>query len=858
VNPIFLSETGKEPVLGFDCFPETCYCQKYNRSDYTELQIITPTTVTSVTAHLIDPDGRKIRQIYALKATNIPIKDISVYDLLVRFDVPEGYYRIMVEIHGAGITACTLYSDCLHIAENHECTTLIEYRNSENFLSTIFDTGITFAIRVEGGFYPKSERPESQDTQYQNELIDFTLLQSIPYSVHAFTAGGARGMPMRIMDRVNRAFSCNELKIKDYYWSKIEGAKFQATEADNYDLRTWTIDIAKKGRQDVYVASCGRHISCKAEWDGWSCRALASSSEGLLWTNVMEGWCTAFAAPDGTVYFYSPEYNRGIMKANGGDVLPTNITSGVFSKIVSAPDGTIYFLAGDGWPPVARGVFKKAPDSDVIVQTDIYSESWYDALLMPDGSILFAGDGAVRFLDGELVAHYEGGGFSKIFTINGVIYVSDGGNIYRFDPDSGDADYFIWIWGGAYTGIIPAPDGTVFLVNFNAAGITRLNLETGASILTNIADRRFTFGFAASDGNIYFGGNISIPGNSAQGIYMYDADTDAIVQTNITTDMFNFAIEHPDGSVFFGSNGSPGGLYKRPAGGGDIFKLNVDEGISERFLYGVIAADGTMFFGGGDEGGLDIQMLTHGSDTLITLSLGESYGWMMTQSGAESGSGVVYFTTNGEGIIKYVRAVPATETDLYPMRLIYQKLEGDKVVGTVLYSILDFINDEYIEMNYEDYLASTPEYVAARCAALLHKIEKCADFTPPAYNVIHSILEVSRSEIEIEWQLSGVSIDYVSTQNGEDFPIDVQILGDAEWLTVNSEGGRININVQTNSAQEERITEIEVKQSGNDCLSHVIAVKQLEGVKEVIAYDEDTAISWGQDSLGREIIIYIY
>lgn len=202
------------------------YYQKYQTDESVTIQILSDFLPT---ARLIDADTGYVYDPtipVVLKPTNIVDQTFSVYEITIDFSaVDSGRYRLQV-----------LYTDDLdedqvvdfhpiEVSDEHPNTLVIDYKNSENNFSIVFDTGIVFRLRVEGDI--KEYDPESDDTIYNDQIHNTTLLSSIPYDKYRLFVGPSGGIPPFMRKRVNLAFSCDEKKINNVYYEKIEGAKWE-------------------------------------------------------------------------------------------------------------------------------------------------------------------------------------------------------------------------------------------------------------------------------------------------------------------------------------------------------------------------------------------------------------------------------------------------------------------------------------------------------------------------------------------------------------------------------------------------------------------------------------------------------
>jgi hypothetical protein len=129
---------------------DRCYFQKWQRTDTSRLQILSDFSditfeiidlITGATALSVDPIDME---------SSIVGQSFKVYEFPLTFSLlEEGLYVGKISYTGE-FQRIELYSEPMDVREHHEETILISYKNSENNFSIVFDTDITFHLRVEG------------------------------------------------------------------------------------------------------------------------------------------------------------------------------------------------------------------------------------------------------------------------------------------------------------------------------------------------------------------------------------------------------------------------------------------------------------------------------------------------------------------------------------------------------------------------------------------------------------------------------------------------------------------------------------------------------------------------------------
>jgi hypothetical protein len=268
---LYIANLNPLPLYAREQIPSDGYAVKYGQGDMTCLQMYCLDSAFEIKIYLRDVSDRYITE-YAVNTSTVSGDGGSItrfYTSLIKFSqVAEGGYYIEVSIKNNVGETCSYYSPCIEVRAKHENTFLIEYFNSENVHDVLFDNGTSFALRVEGGFLPKSYVPKVQETVYQNQKVEFRLLSSTPYNANILTAGLERGIPDWIFDKVHRSLSCDGLIIENVAMTKPEGAEWTATEVDGYGFRTWKIELVQANDNISRPVLCIEQAiySCDFEW----------------------------------------------------------------------------------------------------------------------------------------------------------------------------------------------------------------------------------------------------------------------------------------------------------------------------------------------------------------------------------------------------------------------------------------------------------------------------------------------------------------------------------------------------------------------------------------------------------------
>lgn len=115
-------------------------------------------------------------------------------------------------------------SEPLSIAENHRGTVHVDYYHSQNKPSLLYKiSGVRFSMLVPAAIVDYS--PASTDTQYEDGEYNAQLLASQAYRTCKFAL--TQRVPEWVLDKLNRAFSCDTVTIDSKAFTKEMGAKWE-------------------------------------------------------------------------------------------------------------------------------------------------------------------------------------------------------------------------------------------------------------------------------------------------------------------------------------------------------------------------------------------------------------------------------------------------------------------------------------------------------------------------------------------------------------------------------------------------------------------------------------------------------
>lgn len=242
-NPIrFIFPTGKgsrfDTTAAVDLInsfqSKKCYFQKWTTSDSTRLQLLSDFPNITCKVYELYTNAEVLDIAPIDMDTQVLEQTFSVYEIPLDFSLlDEGEYYMEITYEDNESAVHTYISEPLMVREDYdEPTVLLQYRNSDNNFSVIFDTDIVFDLRVEG--LVTDFNPESDDVVYNDQKRNATLLDSIPYRTFTLYVGNAEGVASWMADKVNRAFACNIISVDGDYYEKTEGASWEISRAEEY------------------------------------------------------------------------------------------------------------------------------------------------------------------------------------------------------------------------------------------------------------------------------------------------------------------------------------------------------------------------------------------------------------------------------------------------------------------------------------------------------------------------------------------------------------------------------------------------------------------------------------------------
>lgn len=234
VCPLFFN------TLKYEYANEGSFRQCFDLSDGILLQVFCDEGETP-TAYIND-------KIYSSRSS-ISFKSHSVNDKVQMFYTyvypSEGVYTITID---------GKESNEFEVCEN-SCGALVEYTHKDNNspFDNIFwigDTGLTFKLRIPGGFKPSGVSIEVDNEQFLNQYQEIVELYSIPYTTRVFSMGDVNGLPYYIAELMNRILCLSDVKINGDSYVREGNSKPEKVETiGKKELFMWSVTLRLRDRR---------------------------------------------------------------------------------------------------------------------------------------------------------------------------------------------------------------------------------------------------------------------------------------------------------------------------------------------------------------------------------------------------------------------------------------------------------------------------------------------------------------------------------------------------------------------------------------------------------------------------------
>lgn len=234
---------------------KVCFYQKWSNDDLVKLQYTS--NVGGIIIRMYDENGVLVlTQVMATGQQDELQPTFYIREITISLaSYPKGKYFFTRDIAGV-ITYSEPFkivdiSDSDVCLENQDPTLYMEYSHYEPYAGIKFFSGIELALRIPGIIRYKN--PGSKDNVYEDQLLNVTMVNSVPYRLMQLVVGGNYGVPPWFIDKVARAGGCSNWKFDGRLYTKNEGATFEPVSLEDYPMKGWAIDLREKLNRDSVI-----------------------------------------------------------------------------------------------------------------------------------------------------------------------------------------------------------------------------------------------------------------------------------------------------------------------------------------------------------------------------------------------------------------------------------------------------------------------------------------------------------------------------------------------------------------------------------------------------------------------------
>jgi hypothetical protein len=237
------------------------YFQPWQQNDIIDLQCIT-NGLGPVSVQFYDANGNVVLTDSLTQTTDAAVASPTIlYQKsfgLSSFN-PGIYYIVLTA--GTGGTVVQFISEPLNIQVDHSNTLLFEYSNSRNKQSTIFSSGYSPSMRVEG--WLDGYMPGAHFTAYEDQPSDVTVINGIPYDTHVLNIGSpqasnAWGVPNWVIKKLNKILILDNTSCDGLGITRNLDKEFTRVDVPGWPMKYWILEIREaKNRDGVTLTTTG-------------------------------------------------------------------------------------------------------------------------------------------------------------------------------------------------------------------------------------------------------------------------------------------------------------------------------------------------------------------------------------------------------------------------------------------------------------------------------------------------------------------------------------------------------------------------------------------------------------------------
>lgn len=229
------------------------YCQPYQQSDTIIFQFMTNDNVhTHYTAQLLDKDGLLYSTIgnpYEFSAT---YDSLSAYRFTIPlYNIAEGTYFLRIQYYDGVSEQVLIISEPFEVKQIHPKTIRIDYHNSFNDWSYVFESGVVPQFRVHGCI--SEVKPDSKFNVYEDQPLNTEMVSGIAFRQLVLSVGhGRKGVPEWIADKLERIFLCDTIKVEGKAVTRESGSKWEKNNNDGLPLSWYSLKLRERYNTDTY------------------------------------------------------------------------------------------------------------------------------------------------------------------------------------------------------------------------------------------------------------------------------------------------------------------------------------------------------------------------------------------------------------------------------------------------------------------------------------------------------------------------------------------------------------------------------------------------------------------------------
>ena len=229
---------------------EVSFRQPFSPDDIITLYV--ETNYTPVQADVLNEYGNSVGSFnFNVLRQNMDNPGFYISKVEIALSTLPGAGCYQVQITAGDPVQKTFLSEIFKVGASIDKTILLEYRNTSFYGDVIFEADIDFAIRIPGLVI--YSQPGGKSQVYEDQVMNSITLSARPFDVFKLFVGNATGVPDWFIKKLNRIMGCDHVKIDGKYFTPPEGAKWEAKEEQEYQMKGWSIDLREGLARDSFI-----------------------------------------------------------------------------------------------------------------------------------------------------------------------------------------------------------------------------------------------------------------------------------------------------------------------------------------------------------------------------------------------------------------------------------------------------------------------------------------------------------------------------------------------------------------------------------------------------------------------------